>query len=150
MDENTTPAPDYSTQKREFAKLLLRHPHKAHDHAFMVFPNAADTYRALEAADSWPADPEVKRIMTEIAAQVGPDAYLLSKEEAAREVLTIAQDDKVEMKPRLEAYKLYGELMGHLGKANTNVNVGVAGAVEDLMSRIEKQGRPKPRGAQQP
>lgn len=147
MDDTAAPAPDYSAQKYEFAKLLLRHPHKATEHAFMVFPSASDTGAALDAAEAWPQDPDVRRIMAEIAAQQGADAYLLTKEETAREILTIAQADKVEMKSRLDAYKLYGEFMGHTTKSNTNVNVGLAGAAEELFAKIEKSGRPKPRGA---
>lgn len=145
MDKKTLK--DIAERKRQFAKLLLKHPHKASEHAYKVFPEHDRSHEAYEASEAWVNDREVIKLMAEIVEAEGSAAYLLSGDEAAREVLTIAQDGSKPLKERVVAYRLFSEMIGVIGKQAVNANVDISGNVAQLFETIGKQGRPKPAGA---
>ncbi len=139
----STELEDQEGLKRAFAEALLRNPSKPAEAAFKVFPGAANTGRALQAANRWPDDDEVKSIMAALVQEHGAEHFLPTREEVAREILEIARGPETETRHRLDALKLYGDFMGHTGKA-ADVKIDVATPMAELMSKIAANGRPKP------
>ena len=79
--------------------------------------------------------------MAALLEEHGAEHFLPTKEEVARELLEIARDGEAENRQRLDAYKLYSDLMG-FGKAD--VKVDVTTPMADLMAKIAANGRPRP------
>lgn len=146
MDEPTTHAPDYTAQKRQFAALLLKYPHKAQDHAFTVFPHQADSMMAVRAGQDWPADPDVRQFMAELVAAKGAEASLTNREETALEILELARQ-ATGPRDKVEVYRLYGQYRGFLGGTSQQSDDDVASALGQLYSKIQGTTRPKPKGA---
>lgn len=134
---------DENALKRDFAYRLLHNPAKPQDAAVAVFPGPANRMRAMQAATQWPQDTEVQAIAAELLKQHGAEHFLPSKEEVAREILALAQNEEVDEKHRLDAYKLFGDYMGYLKGATATIDVGV-GPMRDLMDKVAGKGRPKP------
>ena len=133
---------DLHERKRHFAELLLRNPHRAQQHAFVVFPEADRLDDAIEAADTWANDPEV---LAEIEAiKRGPDAeriMTLSKLEASRFLLDRAMDPHIPWKEFTPLMRLYGEYMEQIGKRNDKTNEGVSVELTEALARIAKRGK---------
>lgn len=128
--------------KRAFADALLRNPKKPAEAAYLVFPGGANAGRALQAANTWPHDPEVRKLQADLIAEHGAEHFLPTKEEVAMELLALSRDAEQSGQTRLGAYKLYLEARGELARdaSPVDANAGLA----DLMATIAKSGRPKP------
>lgn len=115
-------------QKRAFGLALLDRPDDAFGIAFNIFRDPQDTGKALQAATEWPRDPEVIALQKEANNDPENAGLLLSKTQAALEVLRRAracQDDEVYVK----LMDLYSRILGLIEKAtspsNTTNNVTV-------------------------
>lgn len=141
MDSPLDKYPDLPERKREFAKLALKRPREASRVALRVFEDTGD---ALYASQHWTNDPEVLRIMDELRDELGPDAYLPTKDEFKAEILDKARDPKMEPKISQTFYSLYAAVDGLISKEA--IKIDVQGPVKELMAKIGDQGRPKPKG----
>lgn len=104
--------------KLRFAEAMLRF-NNASQAAMSVI---GDPGKALRAAQTLPADPLVLEEMARLRDEKGESSFLPSKAELAREVLERARECKVpEDYERL--MKLYCNMMGHIEKPGTQVNV---------------------------
>lgn len=108
-------------RKKKFAELLLKegNPFQA---ALAVFP-PEQLGDALQIAEQWAEDVEVKRYCEQIVKQVGDKAVLPAKETIVREVLALGRITDAEMRARLAAYRLIAEVCGYIEKPSPQVNV---------------------------
>lgn len=99
--------------KEAFVREWLRtnDPFKA---GFAAFPT--DNGRAMRASWEWPIAADVLELRAQLLADEGLDGVLPNKSELARNVLMIAQGERTSTDNRLEAYKLYGQIMGFIEK----------------------------------
>lgn len=102
--------------KAQFAAAWLRLPTAPFDAACEVYGD--DISSALYAANFWVKDPEVLRIKSELEQNRNIEEELLSKEETALQVLSIATSAKEEAKDKIKAFKLYCEIMGFIVKVD--------------------------------
>lgn len=132
--------------KRAFADALLRNPRKPAEAAYVVFPGALNAGRALQAANQWTSDPEVRKLQADLIAEHGAAHFLPSVEEVAMELLALSRDADQSGQTRISAYKLYLDSRGALTRdtAQGDASAGLA----ELMATISASGRPKPGGAQ--
>lgn len=140
------PGEDLDALQREFAGAYLRNPRKPAEAAYVVFPGAANAGRALQAANTWPNDAAVKKLMADLVAEHGAEHFLPTKEEVAMELLAMSRDTEQLGTVRLGAYKLYLEARGELARDAAPAD-GAAG-LQDLLAQISAGGRPKPAAAE--
>jgi hypothetical protein len=108
--------------KTRFAEELLREPNEFKA-ALIVFPN--DVATAMRVAGEWAHDTFVASEKLRLLDDLGPKAFLISKEDQAKDIYAIAQDEKLDVEVRLKAHRLYAEIMGNIEKPQTGVNVNV-------------------------
>jgi len=101
-------------RKKHFALELLRNPNDPFKAAIEVFPENAGM--ALMVTSRWPNDPEVKKYQAEAMATLGETGFLPSKGDLARAVWTMAENEKYNADERLRAYRLFGDIQGHIEK----------------------------------
>jgi hypothetical protein len=112
--------------KQKFAEALLKEP----DAFKAAFASIPDPGLALQAATLWVNDPIVLAHRHEFLEENGLRSILPTKEEQARDIYAIANNDKVDEEIRLKAHRLFAEVMGHIEKptiqGGTNIlNQGV-------------------------
>ena len=105
---------DEQALKKQFAEawILLDDPMKA---AFALFPDQKDTGKALQIGTLWQQDHFVK-LERERLKGSGGVPLTVSKEQQARDVYKIAEDEKNAVEDRLKAHRLYAEICGHIEK----------------------------------
>lgn len=109
-------------RKADFARALLRDPTRALAAARTVFGDN-DLGSAIEAARDWPSDPYVKAKQKELLKEFGPDAFLPTKQDLARDVYEITRAEKVSNSEKLAAFRLYADIRGFIEKqAMNNIN----------------------------
>jgi hypothetical protein len=110
---------DSDVLKDAFANALLRTPYDPFGAALSIFGN--DTMKALQVSKEWTHDFYVLAKQAELLEQYGEDEFLPSKTVLARRIFELAETSR-DAKDRLAAYRLYGELQGHIKKdGGTNV-----------------------------
>jgi hypothetical protein len=111
--------------KERFAAALLRFEGKAFEAAKATFPG--DTNRAMLASSKWPDDPEVIEEMARLKAELGDEYFLPTRADLARALWRLSEDEKVEARERLLAYKTYADVLGFIAKpeaaSTTNNNI---------------------------
>lgn len=105
--------------KLRFAEAMLRF-NNASQAAMSVI---GDPGKALRAAQTLPADPLVLEEMARLRDEKGESSFLPSKAELAREVLEQARTFKNSPEDYERLMKLYCNMMGHIEKPGTQVNV---------------------------
>ena len=101
-------------------KKPLRKPSDSYDIGTSIF--GGDTVSAMRAGASWPTDPEVLELREQLLAEFGPEHFLPTKAELAREVLAINEEKydsgnlKNDARDRIAAYRLAAEILGHIEK----------------------------------
>lgn len=137
-------------QKRAFAEQLLRNDGDAFKAAFAVFGDPAQTGIALQIARTWVNDAFVVAEQARLLATSEAKTFLPSKEQQARDIYTLAMNEKNAPEERLKAHRLYAEIMGHIEKERaaglTLVNQGVmlvrdAGTDADWQEKAVRQQR---------
>lgn len=110
---------DDTDKKRLFAQFLPKYP-TPFDAALAVF--GADTGAALWASVHWLADPIVLAVKAEA---VKAPAKILDKDQLCNKLLNISEEKSpqgyylIEPKDRIACIKLYAEIQGYIGKAET-------------------------------
>lgn len=110
---------------RLFAKALVNFNGDAFAAAKHVFPG--NIGKAIRAHSEWVNRPEVIALQDEIQRRADEND-LPTKTEIARELFDIGRSGAVEARDRINALKLYAELLGMLpkgGESTTNNNVTV-------------------------
>lgn len=112
--------------KLRFAELLLRHPGDARRCAEILAYSVgiADPNTVHRIALNWPNDQSVTDECERLLQVNGPEHYLPSKHDLARQVWGIV-DGRYDVKDKLKAAEQYAALMGFVEKPGTNVTVNV-------------------------
>lgn len=114
--------------KTRFAIALLNEPSSDPFKAAMSLGDI-DTPTALQLAYKWQHDPEVlaeqKRILSD---KTTAQAFLPTKEQQARDVYCLANNDKIDVETRLKAHRLYAELRSFIEKPDTKINIPIVGS----------------------
>lgn len=107
-------------EKKLFGKALGMYPGDAWTAACSVFSD--DPGKALNAAQNWVSDITVIEAKHEYLDANGKALNVLTKEELAKKIITLADTTTIDVRDRLNAFKLFAELMDYMPKPN-NVNV---------------------------
>lgn len=134
------PGENLAELQKRFASIFARTPNDPKKAAFIVFPGPENLGRALQAASIWPHDPVVRALVDAIWDGNEED-YLPTKEQVAREILTLAQTARA-TDERLKAYDLYGKYMGFTNKDQKPPPS--ANPLGDFFDKLNADGRPKP------
>lgn len=120
MSEQLTPWAKFASVelKRKYAVLLRERPETdagRFEAACILFPDQEDTQLCLRIIQEWHRDPVV---MTELAALAKAESAdeLPSREQQARDVYRLASDNTKGVNERLNAHKLYADIMGFVQK----------------------------------
>lgn len=115
---------DEDTLKREFALLWAKYPNNtAAEIGQQLFANRVEPMRGLQAGAVWSRELAVIAMRDDFILN-GGDAEasdLPSKEQIGREIIAVARAAR-DPKDRLAAYRLYGEINGHIEKPGVTVN----------------------------
>jgi len=106
-------------QKAAYAALLFEagiKPNAAFEAACKLFPS--DIGIALYVSQYWPIDPFVKSKIAEYR-DTNPDGALPKRHVVAQEAYAIYLDTTVSTKERINALKLYSQIMGYLTGEDT-------------------------------
>lgn len=111
--------------KREFALAMLKKPlckpQDSYDIGTAIF--GGDTVSAMRAGSSWPSDPDVLRLKSELLKEFGKEHFLPSRDELARRILDIAEEKVLtgsgeifrnDAKDREKLLRLYAEVRGYI------------------------------------
>lgn len=114
-----------------------------------AFATIGNPGHALWMSVNWITDPFVQAELETLMQSKEAKKFLPSKERQAKDVYTIASDEKKAPEDRLKAHRLYSEIMGFIEKPNagntTNIlNQGVMvvrdmGSDEDWANKAVKQ-----------
>lgn len=130
--DNTSPVPQSVWQrladpelKRAFARHLSGKPDNQQgrfEAARLTMPDEPEnSFLIFQIMEQWPNDITVIAERDRLAKTTPSDA-LPTLEQTAKEVYNLAIDNTKSVKERLEAYRLYGELMQMLGKNSVVTN----------------------------
>lgn len=106
--------------KIRFAEALIANDGNAFEAALSI---VGDTGEALQIAQNWPNDSEVKQAKIDLIEKNGLRPYLPTKDQQAKDIYDMAKDQKLDAEYRLKAHRLYAEIMGNIDKPNPNSNV---------------------------
>lgn len=118
------PGAETDALKTKFAIAILRNP----DHPFQagceVF--GEDTGKALYVANNWLSDDFVEAEKRRLLADKGARSFLPSKEDLARAVWRMANDDRTPVEEKRKFFDLFADIMGHKERpAQSGINVNV-------------------------
>lgn len=110
--------------KTAFAAALLKDPNNPFRAAMTLLDESdpGSTADAALMANFWPKDPVVVAEMNRLQSKEGELSFLPTKADLARKIWTML-DTPMEPADAAKLMKLYGEVMGHIEKPGTNVNV---------------------------
>jgi len=109
-------------RKTAFAIELLKSPDNPLKAALVIEPNTGE---ALRMVHFWSNDNFVLSEKARLLKECGAKSFLPTKEEFAKSVYKLAQTAGEELKDRLTAFRLYGDIMGFIEKPGINVNTNV-------------------------
>lgn len=102
---------DVPALKTKYAEALLREPDNAFKAACTVF--GSDTGRALYAASKWLNDEFVLHEKSRLLQGKGARSFLPTKEDYARELWTLATNERTPIEDRTRLFSLFGDAMGY-------------------------------------
>lgn len=112
-------------QRLEFARRMFRRPQNMleYERVARTILLGVDAGLVQPAILQWPNSPDVlaewDRLETSKEEIVDG---LPSKAKMGRDIYNLASDTQVATDDRLKAFRLYGELQGHIGSAKTQIN----------------------------
>lgn len=123
--------------KAAFAAALLKDPSNPFKAAMSVTgaTGVNDVDKASDAAfmaNYWPKDPFVVSEMQRLQSKEGELAFLPSKADLARKIWELA-NKPMDAADSAKLLKLYGEVMGHIEKPGTQVNVDARNLSRNVM-----------------
>jgi hypothetical protein len=116
-----------AAQRLEFAQRAHKVPHN--DQEFLrlcrIILQGEDHDIVAVAASTWPNLPEVLAEWDRLDDNASKDEVsdgLPSKAKLGRDVYNLALDTSVDPDDRIKAFRLFGELQGHIGRAGSVIN----------------------------
>lgn len=122
---------DLTKLKKLFAAALVREPGNPFKAAMSVFPD--DVGSALLYAPQWNIDSEVIAEMNKIEEESELIDIIPTKKEAALLAWTLANNDWLKGKERVDALRLFSEIAGHMPDKTVNKNIKNDNAVNRVM-----------------
>lgn len=127
--------------KRDFALLWAKYPNNTPAEIGMqLFANAVEPMRGLQAGAVWSRELAVIAMRDDFILNGGDEDVtdIPSKEQVQRELIAIARGSR-DPKVRLDAYRQFNEMAGHITKAGVNVNVNDNRVVNVLKVPVRDQ-----------
>lgn len=105
--------------KMAFAEAWLRNPRNAYAAALTL--TGKDTFAAMQIADKWVLDAEVKHFKEQLIDEHGEEHFLPSKSEMIRDVLYRAESSPVD-DSYVKLMKLAADMRGFIEKPGLTIN----------------------------
>ncbi len=109
-------------RKTAFAMELLKSPDNPLKAALAIEPNTGE---ALRMVHFWTNDGFVIAEKARLLNENGAKSFLPTREEYAKAVYDLACSACEDLKDRLTAFRLYGDIMGFIEKPGVNINNNV-------------------------
>lgn len=111
----TWEAPELIAQKKAFARALLSCS-TSFEAASQIFPGSDNVGRCFQVKETWVSDPIVIAEMERLIADRGKLEFLPDKAALAKAVWVLATEGSRSTKDKIDAFALYGEVMGFIEK----------------------------------
>lgn len=115
---------DVSALKKQFAAFLFGEPGNPFKAALAVF--GEDTGNACKYAVEWNNDIEVLEEIERLKNKKLEDEPLPDKTQTALEIWNLATNDFLKGKERVDAFRLFAEILGYMPEKTINKNINDA------------------------